>query len=950
MSLSGIRLALRIARRDAQRTKGRSVLILCLLAFPVVAIALGATLLDRFQLTPEETTERALGAAQAAVAWQADSPLLQEPDNSYMNGYVLSPDGKSFVQGTPHVAGADPMGELLAQMPPGGRLVGLAEGTSRVAVDNKLQDLPYAVMDLNDKVFEGAYELLDGKAPQGADEIAINPEAASWLKLGIGDTLELREPAMKLKVVGIVENPSELREAFAVGSAKAFPGAVPSRYLFDSPNPLTWEQIQGLNKKGIVAYSKSVSIDPPDYDPFEAVYGQSSDGSSGPDAATIGMLGMIGGMVVLELVLLAGPAFAISAKRRSREYALLAANGATPAQVRRTVLASGVVLGAVAAVVGVLLGCLLATVAIPFIEPYLGYRAGGVRFLIAFTGPLALLAVLTGLLSALVPAFTVARQNVIAALTGRRGVTRSRKRWLILGVSLVVIGALVGVAGAVTSELTLLVAAAAAAQFGFVLCTPAFLGGISKIGRFLSLAPRIALRDAGRNRASTAPAISAVMAVVAGAIAVSAFAVAERQRNDDINASPLPEGTVVMSLYQYQDYDQSTNALIPLPPDAPQRMTAAQAKAIELLRAGLPVADVIEVSYGECKSADTSKGCMVEVVTPPARTCPYDAQASMGMLSKEDQAEAVKNPYCKQGNDGWIMASFRPGTIVADGKLLAAVTGATGPELAAAQKVLDEGGIVVLDEDLLDGGKATVQTVSVEWTGVEEKRTTVDSVTAPGAALTGTKLPRGTQFVAPSLAQRLKLDVKVDLIVASMKSVPDVAAEKKFNADLAAAGIGSASAMKNGEVSVNVEFARPRSGIDETTIMTWILAGIAGVVALGATAMATGLAAAEGRRDLATLGAVGASPGVRRRLALSQSGVISLLGAILGTLAGLGASLAIVVTLNIGYGKMYPRMAPYPLTMPWLVLGVALVAIPLIAILGAGLFTRSRLPVERRAG
>lgn len=948
MSLSGIRLALRIARRDAQRTKGRSVLILCLLAFPVVAIALGATLLDRFELTPSETTERAMGDAQAIVAWKFDQAVLQEPDNKYLDGYALTPDGKGFTNGVMHTPGADAMGELLAQLPPGGRLVPIAAGTAKIAADNKLQDLGYQVMDLSDPVFEGSYEIIEGRAPKTAGEVAVNAAAAEWLGLGVGDTIELREPAQKFTVTGIAENPAELREPFLVGTTQAFPGTAATEFLFDSPNPLTWQQIQALNKKGIVAYSKSVSIDPPDYDPFEEVYGQDFSGGGGPDAATIGMISMVGGMVVLELVLLAGPAFAISAKRRSREYALLAANGATPAQVRRTVLASGVVLGAVAAVTGILLGCLLATVAIPFLEPYFGYRAGGVRFLIAFTGPLALLAVLTGLLSALVPAFTVARQNVIAALTGRRGVTRSRKVWLILGIVLLVIGALVGVAGAVTSELMLLVAAAAAAQFGFVLCTPAFLGGISKIGRILPLAPRIALRDAGRNRASTAPAISAVMAVVAGAIAVSAFAVAERQRNDELNASPLPEGTVVMSLYQYQAYDQATNQLIPLPSDAPQRITAAKAKALELLRADFPVADVIEVSYGSCQPTDPNKSCDVEVVTPPARTCPYDDR--IGMLSEEDQAAAVENPYCKQGNEGWIMASFRPGTIVADGKLLAAVSDASGSELAAAQKVLDEGGVVVLDEDLLDGGKATVRTENIEWTGPEEKRTAIDSVTVPGYALTGTKLPRGTQFVSPSVAERLKLDVKVDLIVASMKSVPDEAAEKKFDADLAAAGIGNASTTENGQVGVNSEIARPRSGIDESVIMTWILAGIAGVVALGATAMATGLAAAEGRRDLATLGAVGASPGVRRRLALSQSGVISLLGAVLGTLAGLGAALAIIITLNIGYGKMYPRMSPYPLTMPWLVLGVALVVIPLIAILGAGLFTRSRLPVERRAG
>ena len=39
---------------------------------------------------------------------------------------------------------------------------------------------------------------------------------------------------------------------------------------------------------------------------------------------------------------------------------------------------------------------------------------------------------------------------------------------------------------------------------------------------------------------------------------------------------------------------------------------------------------------------------------------------------------------------------------------------------------------------------------------------------------------------------------------------------------------------------------------------------------------------------------------------------------------------------------------PYPVTVPWINLGVALLLVPVVAMLGAGLLTRSRLPIERR--
>ena len=77
---------------------------------------------------------------------------------------------------------------------------------------------------------------------------------------------------------------------------------------------------------------------------------------------------------------------------------------------------------------------------------------------------------------------------------------------------------------------------------------------------------------------------------------------------------------------------------------------------------------------------------------------------------------------------------------------------------------------------------------------------------------------------------------------------------------------------------VNVE----RGPFEGDTLFLTVLAIVAGVITLGAAAIATGLAAADSRADLGTLAAVGASPGVRRALSLSQSGVIAGLGSLLG--------------------------------------------------------------------
>ncbi|MEE3920094.1 hypothetical protein V2I01_23205 [Micromonospora sp. BRA006-A] len=87
-----------------------------------------------------------------------------------------------------------------------------------------------------------------------------------------------------------------------------------------------------------------------------------------------------------------------------------------------------------------------------------------------------------------------------------------------------------------------------------------------------------------------------------------------------------------------------------------------------------------------------------------------------------------------------------------------------------------------------------------------------------------------------------------------------------------------------GPMSAQVATADPPS--DQRPML--LLLAVASGDHAGAAAVATGLAAAEGRRDLSTLAAVGADPRVRRLLSLCQAGVIAVLGSALGIVAGLG--------------------------------------------------------------
>jgi putative ABC transport system permease protein len=179
----------------------------------------------------------------------------------------------------------------------------------------------------------------------------------------------------------------------------------------------------------------------------------------------------------------------------------------------------------------------------------------------------------------------------------------------------------------------------------------------------------------------------------------------------------------------------------------------------------------------------------------------------------------------------------------------------------------------------------------------------------------------------------LGLDPVPSMVLATTSRMPTVAEQDRLQAAL------------GNTAGVYVERG-PEAQSDTRTLL--LLAVVAGVITLGAAAIATGLAAADGRADLGTLAAVGASPRVRRLLTLSQSGVIAGLGSLLGAAAGLAGSVAVLVALNRGYAELWPAPTPYPITVPWGNVGIALLVVPVVAMLGAGLLARSRLPIERR--
>ena len=123
---------------------------------------------------------------------------------------------------------------------------------------------------------------------------------------------------------------------------------------------------------------------------------------------------------------------------------------------------------------------------------------------------------------------------------------------------------------------------------------------------------------------------------------------------------------------------------------------------------------------------------------------------------------------------------------------------------------------------------------------------------------------------------------------------------------------------------------------------------------LGGTLTATFLALSDARPDLATLSAVGAAPRTRRRVAAAYALVIGFVGAILGVAVGFIPGIAISRPLTM-FGDAYrvdeagnPIDVQSYLDVPWLLIAVIVIALPLLTAAVVGLTARSRLPLVAR--
>lgn len=192
----------------------------------------------------------------------------------------------------------------------------------------------------------------------------------------------------------------------------------------------------------------------------------------------------------------------------------------------------------------------------------------------------------------------------------------------------------------------------------------------------------------------------------------------------------------------------------------------------------------------------------------------------------------------------------------------------------------------------------------------------------PGAAVT---IPAITAGVARSALPRYLVSA-------------DVAARLGFGVSTSAWLVRASRALAEAQVTGARRLAAANGllvvvhggSFDASTARTVVLAGTA-VAGLAIVGTAVALVAAESRQDARVLAAVGAGPGIRRRLAAADTAL----------LAGMAGLLAVPAGFVPATAFLSAQPGGFPVVVPWpAVAGVAL-AVPIVGGLAAAAFTRA---------
>lgn len=895
--LASWRFALRLGRREVRRRPGHSALIAALVATPVLLITAFLTFFTSQDISQAEGIDRDLGSAAAAVS-PATGPF------GFVSGVGQSVDAAE-AKVTPGYAASDPwdterivatVGSPVVRL---GRTGALVEGDATdYGQDDGRTSLQALVLDgPPGGVTESLATLRSGRWPQAAGEVLVTPAGVTQ---GVPESgpvslvLGQDEEATGFQVVGVGEAAySSANNASLVLPAAAAPAATSWQWLVERTEPVRVAEAQEWALHGLDVSSREVLLNPPPDQDWQA-----------ENATRLALFySMIGLAVLVETVLLAGPAFAVSAARQRHSLALAGAQGAARADVRRAVIAYGLVLAVLATVTAALVGAALGLGGATVLARLRPGQHVQLELPWLWVGLLVAASVVAAGVAAWWPARGATRLDIMSVLRGQVVSGRVGRGRPAVGGALVLAGVValvVAMRGLPHQATPWTFAGAILLGLGSMLLVPAVLALVSRVSGGAPLPWRLAARDSMRQRSRAVPAVLAIVAavaVMAATATVQASASANEERQYTLQ---VPLGTITVEPGADRDITQAvTDAVADVLPDAtayPLTWIHEGPGMDEMTGQPVdrPVQAVVPASCGAedlTMSWDNaeSSACYLEV---------YDRHAVVPVEALE-RTGALTSPMRDVLGAGGLIVWEHP----VEGQQSTTGPGEAQAVTAAARATGQEGGAEMT-------GPATLTPVPVYRATAAE----MDALRVSGTHSSG--------YLTTQTADRLGWAGEPGSVF--------IAQDGELTPDDAAA-LEGALAEQNPYVYLERGFVP-----DPTErIVTLVTLGVFSLIALAAVVISTALTITEGQRDSATLAAIGGTRRTRRLLAAVHALLVGAVGVLLGTALGLviGGAMSWTTTQVRSYSQSYEGWSGDGgvVAVPWTALGLAAVAIPAIA-------------------